>query len=50
MNSETKQTETVEFGAEEGSLPGPSKENGWLVFKRPKHPYGIQGRVFIGKI
>ena len=40
--------QTLEFGAEEGLLHGPSKENGWLLLKRPEVPNGFQGRVLKG--
>ena len=35
MHSEATQTEIMEFGAENGLLLGPSKENKWLMLKRP---------------
>ena len=38
-----------EFGAKKGLLHGPSKENRWLVLKRPKFPDGFQGKLFKGK-
>ena len=50
MHSEPKQTKMPEFGAEKDVLQGPSKENGWLMLKRPELPDGFQGRVFMGKI
>ena len=50
MHSEAKQTEPLECGADKGLLQGSSKEYGWLMLKRPKHPDKFQGRVFKGKV
>ena len=51
-HSETKQTETPEFGAEKGLLQGQERRASgrWLMFKNPTLPNGIWGEVFAGKI
>ena len=36
MHSKAKQTKMSEFGAEKSYIAGPSKRNGWLVFKNPE--------------
>ena len=44
---EAKQTETLEFGIEKGLLQGhPSKENGWLMPKKPWTPQWFGGESF----
>ena len=50
-HSEAKQTEMSEFGAENGFIAGPSKENGWpMPPKTPQLPEGFQQRIFKDKV
>lgn len=50
MHSEAKQTEMLESEAAKGLFQGASKENRWLVLKRPELLDGFQRRVFKGNI
>ena len=50
MHSEAKQTKSSKFGAGKDLLQRPSKENWWLVLKRPELLDDFCGRVFIVKI
>ena len=42
--------QNVGIWSRERFIAGPSKENGWLMLKKPKLPNGVGGEVFIGKI
>lgn len=50
MHTEAKETKTWKFGAEKGLLQGPSKEDRWLMFKRPELTYGFLQSIFKGNI
>lgn len=49
MDSEAKQTETS-IWRRKRFIPGPSKEDGWLVLKNLQLFNSFQGGVFIGTI
>ena len=42
--------QNIRVWSRESFIAGSSRENGWLVLKRPKLPDGLRGHVFIGKI
>lgn len=48
MHSETKQTETLEFGAEESLLRAMQGEG--LIVKRPETPVWVSGGIFKGQV
>ena len=50
MQSEAKQTESLEFGAEKGLVQDKQGERMACAKKTPELPEGFQGEVFIGKI